>query len=527
MKEINDILYLDGQIKIPGGTPGVDKALFSDADGLSSWQEVSCEKITDFDEAVDDRVSNLIIGGTDIEVVYDDNLNTLTINSIVGSGETFLSLTDTPASYSGQANKIVTVNSGENALQFSTTLLLGDGSASAPSYSFSSDTDTGFYRIGDNNIGLSLGGSLKVDFSTDIETTIPLKITYGDNTPLIINYSRSTSDTSARVSYAGTYVDILESGSISGMGAFSRSVYGNYTKTNDTGSGTTGQVLKRIYGYYSDIFSTSNVVQHNYGFYSNMDLTLNSGITGFYYGSYCKTSNCSNGNIYGFYFDGNSAYSNGTLVAGFISSINNYTANSSCFGVYSDIGPLSIGSSGNIWAGYFQCRSSHVNSYAVYGICSGSSTGVNYAIYGTAGGAPTNWAGYFDSGNVYIENRMLFGNNGSETEPIIATNADSNTGIYFVDADNIAISCGGVSVVQFSSTNDAPITISQNVSTASFINFIGAEDSGYVPPISTLTGSGSVVGPGSSAWQIYKMIKIQLNGIDVYYIPVYGAVGPI
>lgn len=41
-----------------------------------------------------------------------------------------------------------------------------DGSAAAPSWSFSGDTDSGFYRIGPNNIGLTLAGTLSVNFST-------------------------------------------------------------------------------------------------------------------------------------------------------------------------------------------------------------------------------------------------------------------------------------------------------------------------------------------------------------------------
>ena len=39
-----------------------------------------------------------------------------------------------------------------------------DGTVSAPYYSYASDTNTGFYRIGSDNVGLSLGGAKKVDF---------------------------------------------------------------------------------------------------------------------------------------------------------------------------------------------------------------------------------------------------------------------------------------------------------------------------------------------------------------------------
>lgn len=41
-----------------------------------------------------------------------------------------------------------------------------DGSAAAPNLSWTADINTGFYRIGADNIGLSLGGTKRVDFAT-------------------------------------------------------------------------------------------------------------------------------------------------------------------------------------------------------------------------------------------------------------------------------------------------------------------------------------------------------------------------
>lgn len=42
---------------------------------------------------------------------------------------------------------------------------VGNGTVALPSLSFLSDTDSGFYRIGANRVGLALGGSRVVDFS--------------------------------------------------------------------------------------------------------------------------------------------------------------------------------------------------------------------------------------------------------------------------------------------------------------------------------------------------------------------------
>ena len=49
-------------------------------------------------------------------------------------------------------------------------VLNGDGTVSNPSYTFVNDTDTGFYRVGANNIALSLGNSQKVNYQTNLIT---------------------------------------------------------------------------------------------------------------------------------------------------------------------------------------------------------------------------------------------------------------------------------------------------------------------------------------------------------------------
>jgi hypothetical protein len=59
--------------------------------------------ISDFSEAVDDRVSSLLVAGTNVTLTYNDGVNTLTIDSAGGSGSTNLSTT--------VAASTVTVNS--------------------------------------------------------------------------------------------------------------------------------------------------------------------------------------------------------------------------------------------------------------------------------------------------------------------------------------------------------------------------------------------------------------------------------
>src|SRR6185369_1139440 len=45
--------------------------------------------------------------------------------------------------------------------------LLGDGSVSAPAYSFSGDTDSGMYRIGANNLGIGVNGAKVLDIGVN------------------------------------------------------------------------------------------------------------------------------------------------------------------------------------------------------------------------------------------------------------------------------------------------------------------------------------------------------------------------
>lgn len=54
-------------------------------------------------------------------------------------------------------------------------IALSNGTAAAPSLSFTSDTDTGLYRVGANDLGITVGGTLRVDISSTLVTsTLPI-----------------------------------------------------------------------------------------------------------------------------------------------------------------------------------------------------------------------------------------------------------------------------------------------------------------------------------------------------------------
>lgn len=52
-------------------------------------------------------------------------------------------------------------------------LPLSNGSAALPSLTFGSDTDTGLYRIGADNLGVTIGGTKKLDLTSSLFTVTP------------------------------------------------------------------------------------------------------------------------------------------------------------------------------------------------------------------------------------------------------------------------------------------------------------------------------------------------------------------
>jgi len=75
------------------------------------------------------------------------------------AGDTAIAMSD------GSGNWRVLAYTRISGQGISGSVLFGDGTVGAPSITFASDTDLGFYRIGANNIGLSVGGTKRLDVS--------------------------------------------------------------------------------------------------------------------------------------------------------------------------------------------------------------------------------------------------------------------------------------------------------------------------------------------------------------------------
>lgn len=91
--------------------------------------------------------------------------------AVTAPGVAFASDLDTGV-YRIGANNLGVAAAGAKVLDVSATglgvvgtALIGDGAVGAPAIGFSADTDNGLYRIGANNVGLSIAGSKVVDWA--------------------------------------------------------------------------------------------------------------------------------------------------------------------------------------------------------------------------------------------------------------------------------------------------------------------------------------------------------------------------
>lgn len=113
--------------------------------------------------------------GTNVGRIGTEGGN-LTIDGATGTGKSGIEFSGAEwLPRDGGANTNGAISLGDSSNRFNNLYLSGvayngDGSASAPSISFGADTNTGFYRIGSDQIGFVTGGSLraKIDASGDV-----------------------------------------------------------------------------------------------------------------------------------------------------------------------------------------------------------------------------------------------------------------------------------------------------------------------------------------------------------------------
>lgn len=90
---------------------------------------------------------------------------TMTIPNTLVSGTT-ITASDHNENYSDIATEITNSVAADGQTPMTGPFKASSGTAAAPSITFSSDTDSGFYRIGSNNVGAAVAGSKVLDIAS-------------------------------------------------------------------------------------------------------------------------------------------------------------------------------------------------------------------------------------------------------------------------------------------------------------------------------------------------------------------------
>lgn len=188
---INDI-YIIGSILINDGTQALPA--YSFIDDMTTGMYLEGLNQLGFSSGGTERLE---INNTSVETfvpIYNTNgsalLPSYTFSTNTDTGM-YLSAPDTIGFTCG-GNLIISI--GPTGIQYSFRFLEGDGSAGAPSYSFINNTNLGMYRVGADTLGFSALGVLRSSISpTAITNTIPIHAPNGSvGTP---SFSFSSSQT--------------------------------------------------------------------------------------------------------------------------------------------------------------------------------------------------------------------------------------------------------------------------------------------------------------------------------------------
>lgn len=126
---------------------------------------ISSTSVVDFNESVDDRINSLLVAGTNINFVYDDSLNTLTINSIgavTGTGtDNYVAFWDSTSNLVGDIDLqfdgiYFTVGNPTNTFGSRISTKGFGAGFSTYGYVHYNSADTAVFKVVDNG-GLALG----------------------------------------------------------------------------------------------------------------------------------------------------------------------------------------------------------------------------------------------------------------------------------------------------------------------------------------------------------------------------------
>jgi hypothetical protein len=226
-------------------------------------------------------INTVITGQADfqpalIQIVTNDTLATVTtagylnsqlLSSIVPGGASTFSNYQMALVYTTDANSVIlsvsvasdgtiTLSSPTGSGESFASILVGDGTVSAPSIAFTNETNTGFYRVGSHDIGIVVNG-IKV---SDI-TASGYNVAYSTSsaTPGTIRALKGVITGTATTMTSGTLTGVR--GEVDMVGASGGFAYGVQGKVIPTGTLSGSIWAPAVFGQYDLSAATLNAGQ--------------------------------------------------------------------------------------------------------------------------------------------------------------------------------------------------------------------------------------------------------------------------
>lgn len=376
-------------------------------------------------------------------------------------------------------------------------LNVADGAAASPGITFTTDTNTGIYRVGENQLGLAAGAALRLTIgTTSITSTLPYYAP--DGTAAAPSYAFS-SDTNTGlywvsadtlgITTAGTQAATFDAsgnaniagglGVRAGVPATSYGIISSYDRT----------VNSSTYGLHSTVNLTAATLtadRSNYGIYNIIQVqnqnaaAFSANVFGIY--SQAQTSTTAGnsvngeGTLYGVYGYANHQTGDATYtrmenafgVYGIAQSTGTTSLIDNAYGVYSLVRPTNAGATINTGYLFYGSNSTvtgaMTNRYGVY-IASAINNYFTGAVQigGTATG-PTTAGGLgvgvdppgdnliSAAGSITTGTQFFGAAADSVTAPSYTWSTDNNSGMYNAGADSIGFTTGGTNRVTISTT---------------------------------------------------------------------------
>lgn len=154
--------------------------------------------------------------------------------------------------------------SGQSVSHMSGPLNLDDGSASAPAYGFTNDTDVGVYRVGANDLGVAVGGSKILDVSSTGITATNMSATTITATTLVsqaVGFSASAASSLVTTTINGALTitgTVLRKGALTYTGGTAGDYLTVTSPISMAGAAFTGPI---VYGAATNV-ADSTVITH-------------------------------------------------------------------------------------------------------------------------------------------------------------------------------------------------------------------------------------------------------------------------